>query len=414
MLAMMTRAITDPASVIPASIYDEWALKLPGPFSPIVISHPEDIRRVLLDKDENFGRNRQLRLLMRRAWGEGLAAATGDSWVAQRQAATPLFRPKAAEAAQSAMAQIAAVAAARWDRAQPLELRSAMGRIIIEIVMTVMLTGLDDPDYDQMIADIPVFVRAAGRFGLADFLPVSDRMIDQLRGIGRSPEEARLRALATRLAAIRAAPPDLVQDLPALLRGIGPLADNILGTLPAAYETSAIAVAWALYLLALYPDWQDAVRKEAQQSANDTDKPDPLPVARMVAQETLRLYPPAPLLARAATRRTSMRGHKLWPGQVVIIPVYAIHRHRQLWDRPDTFDPSRFAAGATYDRGAFLPFGAGPRLCIAAQFAVTEIAVVMSELVKRFRFTPIGPAPIVSLKISTHSTNGLNVGISAV
>ncbi len=409
MLTMLRQAMTDPASVIPATVYDDWALKLPGPSSPVIITHPDDVRHVLLDKGDVFGRNRQLRLMMRRAWGDGLGAADGESWLQQHRAATPAFRPQAVETATATMAEVTKRISRAWPTDQSIELGTAIGRIVAEIVMTTLLTGLDDVDFDELVRDIPHFVREVTTFGLLDMAPVSDKLLDRLRGIGNSPQQARLRALVDRLVTARASPPDRVQDIPALMRGVGPLADNVLGFMPAGYETSALAAAWAIYLLALFPDWQDAVRAEALNAENGGDRLTTLPIARQVAQEVLRLYPPAPILVRAAMKPTELRGYKLRPGQIVMIPVFAIHRHRQLWEHPDTFDPARFSASATYDRAAYLPFGAGPRMCIAASFALAEITVIMSELVKAFEFLPTGPAPEVSLKTTTHSRNGLHV-----
>jgi cytochrome P450 len=403
MLTKIQRMMTDPASVLPTTIYDDWAVKLPGPATPVVITHPDDVRRVLLDKGDEFGRNRQLRMMMRRAWGDGLAAAEGESWVAQHRAAAPAFRPQAVEAATGQIAAVAQKVSGAWSTDAPIELGTAIGRIVAEVVMSTLVTGLDDIDFDELVADIPPFIREVTTFGLLDMAPIPDTLLDRLRGIGKSPQEARMRLLAERFATVRASPPDRVQDIPALLRGVGPLVDNILGLMPAGYETSALAAAWAVYLLALDPEWQEAVRAEAQNA------PHQRPLARQVAQETLRLYPPAPMLVRAAMKRTEIRGHRLWPGQVVIMPVFAIHRHRQLWDRPDHFDPNRFGPEATYDRAAYLPFGAGPRMCIAASFALTEITVILSELVKVFDFTPAAPIPDVSLKTTTHSRNGIHV-----
>lgn len=405
LLSMMRHAMSDPAAVIPAAILHDWALKLPTPAGPVVIAHPDDVRAVMLDKGERFGRNRQLSLMMKRAWGAGLAAAEGASWAAQRRAVVPAFRPDAVAAAVPAMRAVAKSVAARWQDG-PVELSGAIGRIVIDIVLTTLLSGLDDVDIDALAQDIPHYVRDAATFGLLDSLPLSDARIDSLRGAGRSKESAHLRDFATRLAAARASPPDARIDLPALLRGIGPLADNIRGFVAAGYETSALAAAWAIYLLANYQEWQDAVRAEALDATDDTTM---LPMARQVAQEALRLYPPAPLLVRAAMVPTDVRGFKLRAGQAVIIPVYAIHRHRQLWDQPDAFLPERFAEGADYHRGAYLPFGAGPRLCVAASFALTEIAVIVSQLVRQCRFAPALPAAQLSLKTISHSTTGLNV-----
>jgi cytochrome P450 len=409
MLAMLRYAPSDPAAVIPVAIYDEWSLKLPGPKSPVVIAHPDDVRRVLLDKGDQFGRNRQLQMMMRRAWGDGLAAAQGDDWVEQHRAAAPAFRPQAVNDATATMALVTRQVSSGWPTDQPVELGTVIGRIVAEVVMMTLLTGLDDIDFDQLVGDIPHFVRRATTFGLLDMTPLSDTVINRLRGFGKSPEEARLRALAKRLAKARARPPDAVQDIPAFMRGAGPLADNILGFMPAAYETSALAAAWGVYLLARYPEWQAKLRAEARAATNATDRLAALPLAKQVAQETLRLYPPAPILVRAAMRQNEIAGYRLTPGQVVIVPVFAIHRHRQLWDRPDAFDPARFAVGATYDRAAYLPFGAGPRMCIAASFALAEITVILSELVNAFEIMPAGPAPDISLKTTTRSRNGLHV-----
>jgi cytochrome P450 len=184
----------------------------------------------------------------------------------------------------------------------------------------------------------------------------------------------------------------------------------MLGFMIAGLGTTALALAWAIYLLARYPEWQEKVREEARTLGGGlvTDEPS---VARQVAQEALRLYPPAPILARAVIRRTTLDGIQLWPGQTIIIPIYATHRHRSSWDRPDSFDPERFNASRTYDRSAFLPFGAGPRLCIAASFALTEITAILSTLVQRFRFSSAGEEPIVSLRIGTYSLNGLHAAV---
>ena len=410
-LALLRASLADPASVIPAAIYDEWALKLPGPGMPVVVAHPDSVRQILLDKGATFGRNGQLRKLMRRAWGDGLAAAEGEPWAAQRQAASPAFRPQAIEAALPAMAGIVREGVARWRSGDLVELRAKLGRIVVEIVLERLLAR-DEVDLDAVARDIPAVTREVTTFGLLDAMPLPDRVIARIRRFGRSAEEARLRLLAARLAGTAPAAPG--HDVLSRLRGVGPLADNALGFMIAGLETTALGAAWAAYLLALYPDWQDAVRAEADGATQGGDGRDQRPVATQVTREALRLYPPAPILVRSAMRRTSIQGYRMWPHQAAIIPVYALHRHRRLWDRPDVFDPDRFGPSGTYDRAAYLPFGAGPRLCIAAAFATTEISVIISELVRAFRIVPAGPAPEVSLQVGTHSRTGLHVRIEGL
>ena len=310
------------------------------------------------------------------------------------------------------MADIARRGVAQWRAGERIELRAALGRIVTGIVMERLLAGPDDLDLDTVARDVPPVTREVTTFGLLDALPLPDRLVGRLRRFGRSAEEARLRRMAERLAS--ASPRTAGHDVLSHLDGVGPLADNALGFMIAGLETTALGAAWAAYLLALYPDWQDAVRAEADGVACGGDAREQRPIALQVTREALRLYPPAPVLVRSAMRRTSLHGYRIWPHQAVIVPVYAIHRHRRLWDRPDVFDPARFGPSGTYDRTAYLPFGAGPRLCIAAGFATTEIGVILSEVVRAFRLVPAGPAPEVSLQVGTHSRTGLTVRVEPI
>lgn len=404
-LASLKSIVSDPAAVIPAAISHEWAVKLTGPRFPLVIAHPEDVRAVLVDKDGAFERDRQLRRLMRRAWGNGLAASEGEAWADQRRAASPPFRPAAIELAKPVMVTVTRNVSQGWRAGQDVELAAHMGRIVSEVVTTSLLTSQGGLDYDEIARDIPKVVGEVSTFGLLDAAPFPDVVVNRLRGLGRSAEERRLRSAAAVIARLRSEP----QHLPALLRALGAIEDNVLGFMLAGFETTALGAAWAIYLLARYPEWQEKVRAEAMTGTGEGD----LPLTRHIVMEALRLYPPAPLLVRKVAKPTHLRGHSLAPGQAILIPVYAVHRHRQLWNDPDNFDPDRFNSG-NYDRGAFLPFGAGPRLCIAAQFAQVEIATIIAELVRAFRFTPSPIEPEVSLRISTHSRNGIHVKADAI
>ena len=403
---LLRHGISDPASTIPASVYEARALRL-SRAGPIVITHPEAVRAVLLDKGQTFGRNRQLRLLMRRAWGNGLAGVEGETWEQQRRAAAPAFRPQAVQAVLPEMKAAAERYSERWRSGETIDLAAAMERIVADVITSTLLSGLEDLDAERVAKDMGPFTQEVSRFGALDVLPLPERVSNRLRGLGRTAEEARLRQLATRLAQL--GPHENGRHLPTLLRAAGPVEDNMLGFMIAGLGTTALGLAWAAYLLARYPEWQDRIREEASASGGIAiEEPS---VARQVAQEALRLYPPAPVLARAVIKRTTLEGFRLWPGQTVIIPVYAIHRHKSFWERPNSFVPQRFQVSRTYERAAYLPFGAGPRLCIAASFALTEMAAILSTLVQNFRFTPADEEPIVSLRIGTDSLNGLRAGV---
>ena len=155
----------------------------------------------------------------------------------------------------------------------------------------------------------------------------------------------------------------------------------------AGHETSANAMAWAWFLLSQAPDAAARLRAEAVaalggRAAGWADLPR-LPFARAVVEETLRLYPPVPLLARAASAPTEIGGHAVPRGALVLVVPWLLHRNPRLWDAPDRFAPERFLSGRPV-RHSYIPFSLGPRVCTGAQFALAETVICLSTLAQRF------------------------------
>ena len=175
----------------------------------------------------------------------------------------------------------------------------------------------------------------------------------------------------------------------------------------AGHETTAITLFWSLYLIAHAPGWQDAI---AAETAGLDLGPGGGPAAlaslvktRAVVSEALRLYPPAFTMMRVAIGPDRAGDLEIPRGAVLMIAPWVLHRHRRLWRDPDAFDPSRFLPGASPppQRYAYLPFGAGPRICVGAQFAMAEATLVLAALVQAFRIALIGdqevmPRPVVT------------------
>jgi cytochrome P450 len=391
------QGVSDSASTIPAAILTEPGVQLAGQQfgTPLVVSDPDLAREILNDRDVNFVRYKTMRRLLRRAWGKGLAAAEGEAWVRQRKAATPAFTPSAVAGRLAAFAEAAGKSAGDWPLDQPIELTRQVAQIIAEIVFTTLVDGKGQVDAKAVAADMPAYIQCIASFGSSDLLPLPEAWHDRLVGIAKDPAVQRLRGVASKLAAKRGAGEGLGggDDMIALLEGVGPVEDNILGLM--------------LYTLACCPDWQARVAEEARACAGDLTL-DRLPITRRVVQEVLRLYPPAPLLVRAASRTMDFAGFRLKKGQPVTISIYAMHRHSKHWDAPDSFDPDRFLPERGQHPG-WLPFGTGPRMCIAAQFALAEIAVVTARLLAALQLTPTGPEPDVSLQVTTRSRTGLHV-----
>ena len=176
----------------------------------------------------------------------------------------------------------------------------------------------------------------------------------------------------------------------------------------AGHETSASALAWALYLLALFPDWQERVTQEAAEVCGggapgfaDVGR---LRVARDVFRDTLRLSPPVPMMVREAACPERFRDREVPRGSQIVLSPWHLHRHERLWERPDEFDPARFATenGKSCLRNAYMPFSAGQRVCTGAGFAMIEGPLILSMLVGAFRFDidPNRPAmPVAHLTV---------------
>jgi cytochrome P450 len=204
------------------------------------------------------------------------------------------------------------------------------------------------------------------------------------------------------------------------------LVDQVAMLFLAGHETSASALSWSLHLLAHSPAVQERLCAEARPQL-DALRGDPgvlkdLPLARNVFREALRLFPPVGFLARQAAQSCPMRDKRVPAGASVVVSPWLIHRHRELWARPDEFDPDRFAEGAAEPEGApapresqrraYLPFGMGPRVCIGATFALQEATLVLATLAAHFRFEPVpGHVPEPVGRLTIRADNGILLNV---
>lgn len=402
---MIRQGVADVGSVIPASILTDDAVQLPGVGAPLVVSSPQLAREVLNDRADHFTRDRFIRRLFRRSWGKGLAAAEGEDWQRQRRAVVPFLSPRAVKDHLAAFATAADDVLDEIGDGEHIELGTLSARIVARVVLRVLVDAGTLADPDAAAADVAPYIRRIAGFSLIDLLPLPERMIDQLHGIDRDPAVQRMRALGQRLAEARNDSASRT-DMVALLEGVGPIADNIRGMFPAAMDTTVSGLSWALYVLAQHGDWQQRVAREGAE-LQAVPELEQLAVTRRVVNEALRLYPPAPLMARSAAHAMELAGHPVKPGQSVLVAIYAMQRRPDLWRDPDSFDPDRFLPECGTPE-AYMPFGTGPRMCVAAHFAQAEMAVILARVMARLRLAPSGPAPDVALQVTTRSRNGLH------
>jgi cytochrome P450 len=171
----------------------------------------------------------------------------------------------------------------------------------------------------------------------------------------------------------------------------------------AGHETTATALFWALYLLALDPATQDAVAAEVASTNVDGGlEIERLKFTRAVVDETMRLYPPAFLIARAATAPDTIAGMAVKKNDIILIAPWLLHRHEKLWHDPSAFVPARFMPPAPPpDRFAYLPFGVGARVCIGAHFALVEATLALAKLIGAFRVELLDKEPVMPIGIVT-------------
>lgn len=407
---VMRQGVSDAASTIPDTILREPAVQLPGGRygTPLIVSDPELARAVLQDRDGNFARHPNMRRLMRRSWGKGIGGAEGQDWRRQRKAATPAFTPAAIQRRIAQFALAAGKGAGAWPLGERIDLAPAVARIIADIVFSVLVDGEGAVDTEAVAAHLPGYIDRVANMDSLDLMSLPEALHDRRAGIASNPAVRHLRAVAGCLAARRGVNDDKSDDMIAMLEGVAPIEDNILGLMPAAMDTTVWGASWVLHTLASQPEWQVRVAHEAR-ACGGAFALDQLPVTRRVVQEVLRLFPPAPLVVRAAGKEQELGGFRLRKKHTIAVLFYAMHRHRKFWEAADAFDPDRFLPERLGNNPAYMPFGTGPRMCIAAQFALAEIVVVTARLLADLELATVGAQPQVTLQVTTRSATGLEV-----
>ena len=384
-----------------------------------MVMDPGALRRILRDEVDNYPKSVVTKLILEPAIGDSLFVAEGRNWLWQRRTAAPVFSQRNVAALAPVMTAAAERASARLAAAsgRAANLFDEMVTATFEVIADVTFSGGEGFDRVAVHRAIEQYIGQTAKVSLLDILgapawvPRPSRMttgsaMRQTKRMADAAIEGRRQVGAK-------AVPDLL-DL--LMAGedkqtgrrmtTAELRDNLLTFIVAGHETTALTLSWALYLCAFDPAVQAAARDEAQAVLGDraatAEDIARLPLVRRIVDEALRLYPPAAFLSRTAQADDRLCGREVRRGDTVILPIYALHRHRMLWDNPDAFDPARFAGAKAVDRFAFLPFGDGPRICIGANFAIQEAVIILATLLARFRFTAVpgrDPRPVMILTL---------------
>jgi cytochrome P450 len=378
----------------------------------VILSRPASIHHILVDNPANYRRTPATIRMLRPLLGKGLLLSEGEDWRHQRQTVAPAFTPRtipmlARHIAQATGALIDELADCRG---RPVDLLAEMQFLALEIAGRSMFSLAMDRHGAELRELVTGYAEHLGRPSLLDFLlPL---LIPSPREFARRRFRRRWMALIGRLIAERRkrsfqhGPGDLFDLLSTKERDPDRLADQFATLITAGHETTAVALFWALYLVAATPEVEERIAAEAapldlgpQGAAEALPK---LVYTRAAVQEALRLYPPAFTLARQARRADTAGGIAIPARAVVLIAPWVLHRHRRLWDQPEKFDPARFLPGAPPpEHCAYLPFGMGPRVCVGAQFALTEATLVLAAMIRAFRIERAYSEPVVPVAVVT-------------
>ena len=425
-LRLLRTVVRNPIEVWPQAVYEQpiYRRRMLNR-DTVFVMDPDIVRTVLVDQAAKFIKSEAMLRSLEPALGLGLLTADGERWRWQRRAAAPIFRH---ERIIGFVGEMIAAAERRRDAwlagSGVIDVAHEMMHTTFDIIVETMLSGRAGIDADRVEQGITEYLEstswtvALALLRAPRWVPYpgrrrAERARDYLR------EEVLRIVGARRASAVRR--PDLIgllleaQD-PETGRAMSDqdVADNLLTFITAGHETTALALTWTFYLLDLHPEIADRVLAEiAAVTGLGPLRPEhveQLAYTRQVLQEAMRLYPPAPIVVREAEADIVLGDERIPAGTSVYVPVYAIHRHQRLWDEPDRFDPDRFApdAAKARHRYAYLPFGAGPRICIGMGFALLEAAAILAVLLPATRLSrATDRAPELKFRITLRPGGGL-------
>lgn len=431
-ISFLARFIDNPLRVIPQSAYREGLVCQTNRFGSVAwVLDPALIKEVLVERSDLFPITDIQKRVLAPLGGRGVLTTDGTEWRWQRQTVAPLFRHSELLRHVPAMATAANVMLAEWAADASAGYRFIdrdMTRVAFRVIARTLLPDASEEvdaaierascDYFKSIS----WSFAYGYFALSRAMPQpglrkkvrAERFlrtaVAELIAGGRTDRRQR-DDMFSRLRQARH--PETGEGMSSEL-----LLDSLLTFMMVGHESTAKALTWALYLLSQSDSWAERVRREVEQVAGGepigAEHIERLQITQQVIKEALRLYPPVPSICRHAARDVELGGRKLASGTLVNIPIYVLHRHRKLWNDPDSFDPDRFAPAnaATISRMQFLPFGAGPRTCIGSAFATIEATTVLATLIRgaRFRLKP-GHVPTPISRVTLGPKGGMPMRI---
>jgi cytochrome P450 len=399
-----------------------------------LLSHPEHVRHVLVDHPKAYGKQTPGYRIMRKVVGNGLLTSEGDYWLRQRRIAQPAFHKKRIETFAETMVKVTLADLEHWPGSGVVDVVHEMMRLTLTVVSQTLLSRDVSQDADavgaalgfglEYMADrigtpwampewVPTPANLKFKRGIATLNRIVDGMIAERRkGVGQGSGDLLDMLMHSRDEESGEGMNDLQ------------LRDEVLTILLAGHETTAMTLSWTLHLLSQHPEVESKLREEIDalggRAPTLADFPQ-LVYAGRVVDESMRLYPPAWIIARSVLEDDLVTGHPVKAGDWIFLSPWILHRRPDLWPDPTRFDPDRFLpeAVAARHRYAFLPFSAGQRKCIGDQFALMEARLLLVTVLQHLRFeavpgAKIEPVPSITLRPRSAGKAGLPMRVTPI
>jgi len=371
----------------------------------LLVNEPTAIKHVLLDNAANYYKSEITRRMLEPGLGKGLITSEGETWRGHRRIMSPAFDHRSIASYAPLMTGAALELLADWRNLGPsasVDVATAMMQVTLNIISRTMFSS----DSDHIVA---IMERGAGRYqarmrpNIMDFLGLPawlaglprlrvadhalgefDKEIDRLIKLRAGNPERRPNDLLARLIAARDAQTGggMTEE---------EVRDQVITIFMAGHETTAMAMTWTWYLLSQHPAEEARLHAELESVLNgrvpNSEDLSKLTYARMVIDESMRLYPPVHTITREAIADDVVAGRHVPKGSTVLIAPWVLHRHLKLWQNPARFDPERFRPehAAARPRFSYLPFGGGRRICIGAAFATAEATLLLATIAQHYR-----------------------------
>ncbi|MAQ39104.1 MULTISPECIES: cytochrome P450 [Thioclava] len=427
---------SDILSAQPARLYRAWMAEFRTPFFRSYMCNDPDLVDLVLNKRPmDFPKSDRVREGLKPLLRESVFITNGAQWQRQRRIIDPAFEGGKLRETFPAMWAAGEDCVDRLNMktdAEPFDIETETSHVAADIIFrTLFSIPIEDETASAVFAAFKRHQRASPVVNLGALLPLP-RWFPRFHARETKRTATHIRALIERLTKERAAritagtaPDDLATKI---MTTADPetgetfdtteMVDQVAIFFLAGHETSASALAWALYLLATHPEWQDRLAEEAETALaenHDFSVLSKLKLNRATFREAMRLYPPVPMFVREATCPETFRDRDVKSGSQVVISPWHLHRHERLWDNPDGFDPSRWETenGKTCQRRAYIPFSSGARVCPGAGFAMAEGPLLLAMLLRAFRFEAVeGREPVPVAHLTVRGKDGIYLRIS--